>query len=363
MKPARLPILVALVAMVVASLLAIRVIAEYDWDPTILASFGEDATEITEYAEAKLGREVVTRPFLGHDGKYFFVQSNDPLVLEPEENIQVIDRPLYRSQRMFYPILAGGAGLFSADVVIWALIVVNVLAMGLGTWAVARLAVELGASAWWGLSFALNIGFMSEQLIDGAGVVAGACAFVAILMYQRSRVAMAVAFLALAVLAREAMMIAAVGCAAWLWWHQRRREAVLSVVVPAAAAALWAIYIRIRIGFESGVSEVQEIGVPFGGIIDAFSEWLTDPVDLVVAVTILMLLVLYTRRVFVTPHMVGWAFVGFVPLALVFTKQVWLNYFDITRAVAPIITSFILLVFVVSRESEDRVPVAADRAL
>jgi hypothetical protein len=42
---------------------------------------------------------------------------------------------------------------------------------------------------------------------------------------------------------------------------------------------------------------------------------------------------------------VGWAFLGFVALALVFTEQVWRSYFDITRAIAPVITSFVLLAF------------------
>ena len=87
---------------------------------------------------------------LGHDGRFFFVQGNDPWVLEPEVNAVVLDRPLYRSQRMFYPLLAGGFGLFSPEGVVWGLLVVNVIAMGLGTWAVAVLAVEMGLSSWSG---------------------------------------------------------------------------------------------------------------------------------------------------------------------------------------------------------------------
>lgn len=346
------PILVGLVGVILASLVALRVWSAFDQDATIFVAFGVESTEINEYAEAKLGREVAKRAALGHDGKYFFVQANDPLVLEPEENIAVIDRPLYRSQRMLYPVLAGGVGLFSADVIVWALIVVNLIAMGLGTWAVACLAMEMGGSPWWGLAFVLNIGFISEMNIDGAGVVAAAAAFGAVVMLLKDRVGWAVALLTIAVLSREAMLIAAAGSAFWLWRRGDKRDAVLVAGIPTAAVAIWAIYLRFRIEFDTGVSEVQEIGLPFAGFAQSFKIWADDPLNLVAGVAILLLLLMFTRRVLISGHLVGWAFLGFVPLAILFTRQVWQSYFDITRAVAPLLTAFVLLVFLTGRESQ-----------
>lgn len=340
-----LAVTVGIVGVILSTLLAVRVLAEYGWDPTIFISFGEEHVEITEYGESVLEREVVTRPALGHDGKYFFVQANDPWLLNPDENIHVIDRPIYRAQRMLYPMLSGGLGLFQPSVVVWAMIVVNILAMGVGSWAVARIAQDMGGSAWWGLAFVLNLGFISEQLIDGAGVVAAAAAFTAVWLLDRGRTGPAIALLVAAVLAREAMLVAVLGTAVWLWWRKRRAQAVWVAIVPGLAAVAWGIYARLRIGFEPGVDQVQEIGLPFVGIARAARLWLDDPIDLAVGAAILLLLLLYTRRVLVSRSLIGWAFIGFVPLALLFTRQVWLNYFDITRAVAPIITSFVLLVF------------------
>ena len=48
-------------------------------DITGLAAFGDESPAITEHAERTLGRDVVTRSDLGHDGRFFFVQSLDPL--------------------------------------------------------------------------------------------------------------------------------------------------------------------------------------------------------------------------------------------------------------------------------------------
>jgi hypothetical protein len=63
------------------------------------------------------------------------------------------------------------------------------------------------------------------------------------------------------------------------------------------------------------------------------------------------MLLVYAWRGFISRELVGWAFLGFVGLGILFTEQVWENYFDITRAIAPVITAFALLI-AVSRHSE-----------
>jgi len=223
-----------------------------------------------------------------------------------------------------------------------------------GTWATGQTAMEMGGSAWWGLAFALNLGFISEINIGGAGVVAAAMAFAAVLMFMRDRVPLGIAFLGIAALAREAMLIAAAGTALWLWVGRRRRTAVVSALIPGLAVVVWAAYLRVRIGQGVVASEVQEIGWPFAGFIEAFQNWSVDPIDLAVGVVMMVLFILFTRRVLISGHLVGWAFLGFVLLGIVFTEQVWHSYFDITRAVAPIITSFVLLVFIESRKDDLR---------
>ncbi len=348
MKGRKAAALVGLVGLAFSSLLALRVLASSDWDPTTFIAFGEGATPTREYAEERLG-EITMRPREGHDGKFFFVQANDPWVLNPVDNAEVLDRPLYRSQRMIYPVLAGGAGLFGPEAIVWGMLVVNLVAMGAGTWAVSHIAVEMGGSPWWGLAFALNLGFISEINIGGAGVVAAAAAFGGVLMLMRDDVIPGIALLTLAALSREAMLIAAAGAAVWFWLGRRRRTAFVTATIPGLAVVSWAAYLRLRIGDGTGAPEIQEIGWPFMGFINVFEYWLNDPLDLAVGVSMMVLFVLFTRRVLMSRDLVGWAFLGFVVLGIVFTRQVWRSYFDITRAVAPVITAFVLLVFAESR--------------
>ena len=339
----RRPLVVGVTSFVLVSAFAVSELSDVDWEPSHFAAFGEEAREIRAYAEERLG-SVVLRPQLGHDGRFFFVQANDPWVLEPEENALILDHPLYRTQRMFYPVVAGGLGFFGPDEIVWAMLVVNLVAMGVGAWAVARIATAMGASPWWGLAFLLNLGFISELDVGGAGIVAGAAAFGAVAMILNGRSWEGVALLTVAALTREVMLIVAVGAGFHLWRRGERREATATAVMPLAAVLSWAIYLRTRIDLEIGSAQVQGIGVPFVGLFEAFESWINDPLDLIVGLAVLLMLALFVRRAVLHDNLIGWAFLGFVPLTVVLTEEVWHSYFDITRAVAPLLTAFVLLV-------------------
>lgn len=347
--------IVSMVGVVLSAVVVLRVYVDNGGDITSFIAFGEEDQVTSTYGRERLG-DVFLRESVGHDGRFFFVQANDPLLVDPGENAAILDRPVYRAQRMFYPLLAGGFGGFPPEVIAWALVLVNLAAMGLGTWAVAGIARDMGGSPWWGLAFPLNVGLISEMSIDGAGVVAAAAAFGAIALLKRGRVVGTVGLLVVAALSREATLVVAAGLAFWAWRRQRRRDALVMVVIPTAAVLVWAFYVRLRLGAADGLSEIQEIGWPFVGIARAISGGTQGGLDLAVAVVLLILFVLFVRRALIADSELGWGTVGFVALGLILTEQVWRNYFDITRAVAPVLTAFVLLVFLssVPYRSSDR---------
>lgn len=338
------PLIVAVVALVLGGALVVRNLVATDWDPTIFTAFGIDATDTLEYGQRLLG-EVEPRSDLGHDGKFFFVQSNDPWYLEPSEHAAYLDRPLYRAQRMLYPLLAGGLGLFSPATVVWAMVVINVAGLAAGSFATALVSRGMGGSSWWGLAFGLNPGLLNELLVGGAGIVGAALVFAGVAALQREHGGWALAYITGAALSREVMLIAAAGVGWWLWRQGDRSRAVRFVVAPGVAAVAWAVYVRFRLGWDAGVDEVQELGWPFVGFVRAFELWGERPMSMVAGFAVLALLVLFTRRVLSGGWLVGWATFGFVPLAILLTRQVWLNDFDITRALAPLITAFLLMAF------------------
>ncbi|HJQ95476.1 MAG TPA: hypothetical protein VJ935_07200 [Acidimicrobiia bacterium] len=333
--------------------MTVSALSAAEWQPTVFVGFGEQATATTDYGETRLG-DVLLRPSLGHDGRFFFVQANDPFVLDPTDNAEILDLPVYRSRRMLYPMLAGGLGLFSPETVVWGLLLVNLGSVFMGTLATAKLATRFNRSAWWGLAFAGNIGLLYSLTSDAADVLAVAIVMWGALFIYRDHAVPAIVMFTAAGLAREVMLVCALGSAVWLWSEGRRRLAIAVAGVPGLVLAGWTIYLIYRLGSDD--TSASAVGLPFVGVVGAMKAWLDDPVALTAGVCVIVLLILFCSRWARSLTPLGWTFIGFVPLAALLTEKVWREVYDFSRALAPLITAAVLLVFVETRGDRRRQP-------
>jgi hypothetical protein len=153
------------------------------------------------------------------------------------------------------------------------------------------------------------------------------------------------------------MLLAPAGAALLLWRQGRRRDSTWVAVVPLASVLGWGVYVRSMIGAEAGGPEILEIGWPFVGFVQAFGAWLRDPIDLVVGVALMAILFTLVWRTMQSDHLVAWAFAGFALVAMLLTEPVWRQLFNSTRAVAPALTAFVLVVFATSRPAAQRTSV------
>jgi hypothetical protein len=335
--------------MAIAGGFALRVLIPHEMDPSIFLALGEDAPIQTEYARELLG-EVILRENLGHDGKYFFAQANDPWFLEPHRHAAAIDRPIYRGQRMMYPTIAGGFGLFPPTVVVWSMLVTNVIGLGIGAMLAARLAERWGSSPWLGLAVPLNIGLIFELDIGGGGVVAYAFCLGAVLALVDRRYSMAAGLLAGAALAREVMLAFAAGLFVLNWITERRRRWQL-LALPVAGIAAWHVYTRYRltgVNGEGGGAPIFDI--PLAGLWRALGYWIRDPGDLLFNAALLAVVVAFTIRAFRSRQPLAWGALPFVALATALSVYVWREPVDLARALAPVFTAYVFLLFVKERE-------------
>jgi hypothetical protein len=291
----------------------------------------------------------MTREFLGHDGRFFFVQANDPLLLDPDKNAVILDRPLYRSQRMLYPMLTGGGGLFSAEAIVWTLIAVNVLALAAGSWAVGSIAAKHGLSPWWGLAFLFNAGLLSDLYLSGAGILAMALACLGALALEEDRSALAGAAFAGAALTREAMLLF-VGSLAIVWLIRKRKVPWLIAAPAGLSVVVWAVYIRLRIPSDPAIDQIQELTLlPFSGLFEAVTSGRAELADHLVIVLFLWLMVWVPLRASKSESYLTWGAAGFAVLAPFLTVFVWQRSFDISRALAPLVTA-VLIEFAIARQ-------------
>ncbi len=337
--------LVGAAGLAISVVIALRVLIPNGMDPTIFIALGEDAPIQTEYAVRLLG-EVTTRHDLGHDGKYFFVQANDPWFLEPQQHAVVLDRPAYRGQRMMFPMIAGGFGLFPPGVVVWSMLLTNLLAMGLGAYLAARLALRWGGSPWLGLAVPLNIGLIFELDIGGAGILAYTCCLGAVYALATERTRLASVLFAAAALSREVMVLFAVGVFA-VWWLEERRLPWRIVITPLLAVAVWYVYLRFRLMGISGVGGgTPNFAPPFLGIFEAFRSWVGDPLALVVNVVLVSVVIAVVPLALRSRLAIAWGALPFVALTTVLSVEVLREPFNFSRALAPVFTAIAFLVFV-----------------
>ena len=337
--------LVGLAGLAIGVFLALRVLIPNHMDTTIFVDFGEDAPVQTAYGQALLGDVTVRRGF-GHDGKFFFAQANDPWYLAPERNAIVLDRPLYRAERMLYPMIAGGFGLFSPRVVVWSMLLVNLLGLGVGAFIGAKLAIAWGGTQWLGLWIPLNVGLLFELDIGGSGIVAYVCCLAALWASVKDKVWLASVLFAAATLARETMIAFAFGVFL-LWWLERRRPVWSIVVVPAVALAVWTMYLWFRLqGIPGSPPQLGNFSsFPMVGLLGAFRYWLRTPVDLVFGLVVLAVLVVFVPMALRSRLPIAWGALPFAGLVVILSAFVLREPFDLSRVVMPIFTAFPFLIF------------------
>lgn len=339
--------------LVLGALLLAIVIRGNGGDPVILLAYGADAKSL-DFAEALLGRGLATRPGWGHDGQYFFLQATDPLYLGDGEAARLLKWELYRGQRMFFPMIAGLGGVAPPALIPWMFAVVHLVAYGIGTAATARIAQQQEASPWWGLAFVANAALFMSVLIGGAGVLALALALAGVALLGDGRTRSAAAALALSVLTREVMLVFCAGVAL-SEWRRTRRFPIELAVVPLVSYTIWYGYMLLRLDYDAVVETNNGVSLPLVGFVRAAANWGDDPVAIVLAGVTLGICALLLRQLWAAPSPLVAGSVGFVLLATVLSEQVWSNYFDFTRALAPVYTAFVVSVFAVHRRSDEAI--------
>jgi hypothetical protein len=138
----------------------------------------------------------------GYDGQFAY-----QIALNPAGAVPYLDVPAYRYQRLLYPLLARLLALGQPQAIPWALIVVNLAAIGVGTWATEKILREFRVSPWYALVYGLYGGQLAALRTDLNEPLAHALIQIAILAWLRERRWLAVLFFALAAITKETTLI------------------------------------------------------------------------------------------------------------------------------------------------------------
>ena len=324
--------------LVVGGLALVRAGGNPEW----FIHFGTQSTVIEE-GRRILGPHVLIPHVQGQDGQTFWLMSRDPLLLHPGVEKRYEDRPGYRSQRVLYPLLAAPARLVSERALVWALLLVNVGAVGFGTYWTAELAASLRAPKRFCLAFVLCPAVAIGVLMDASDALALALVVCGVALWYRTGprrlLAASIAF-SLAALTKEVTLLVPVALVVADLARRRNLGAAVRLAGPPAAAVVgWGLYARARLGWPP--SGVQELTWPLGGFREAyvrgwrpFGDW--GQAAIAVGCLILMVIVVATWLRWRTD-----ALLAAVPFALLFpflSAQVLDLGVNSARATGPAVT-------------------------
>jgi hypothetical protein len=138
----------------------------------------------------------------GYDGQFFLFIAAD--AVHARDYMRNGDQPAVRYARIVYPglsFVASGGGRLGALPI--AMIALNLLAIGGGTWAVALWLRRRGSSPWFAVLYGLWPGLVYAVIRDLSEPVAYCFAAFAVLLFDRRRLWPSAALLALSLLTRE----------------------------------------------------------------------------------------------------------------------------------------------------------------
>lgn len=238
-------------AVVLCLLYCLAVIAVNDGDPLALVTIG---TRFSEGLDAEIGTE-------GYDGQFVYFIVRDP-ASAPDFIAAGGDVPAYRFQRILLPALGIVLSLGQEPLIPWALLLVNLVALGAGTATLEHLLRQHNVSRWYAVGFAFSLSIFGTVRLSLPEPLAYALAVGGVALAQRDRWAWSALLFALAGLAKETALIFPAAAGVYLLWRRQWTTALAFGLIAALPFVLWQGALIAWLG-EPGIGSGGALATPF----------------------------------------------------------------------------------------------------
>lgn len=276
----------------------------------------------------------------GYDGQFYYRLARAPLNHEPEKFGIRLDSPVYRHQRIIYPLLAYVVALGDPTLIPYTLIAINGIGITVLAFIAGSMIRHLGRHALWALPMAGYAGFLFTLSRDLTEIIEGIFLVTTLLAIHHHRWLSTVLAGTLMLLTKEtsAVIIVTFIISTLVSGKIKKRPPVWIALIPLGLYALWLGYV-----FTSWstwvVSLPPIIGPPFQGIREFINQqslrgssagylWLIEPLIM----AIFGLTVIASLGKSHAPHYQKWAVVIYAIMLVSLTTVVWVEDIAFMRA-------------------------------
>ncbi len=202
----------------------------------------------------------------GYDGQFVYY-----IARNPDTAAQYLDVPAYRFQRILLPILGRILSFGQEPLIPWTLLLINLVALGVGTWLLEQLLIEQKVNRWYALTYGLTAGIFASVRLSLSEPLAYALVLGAIMLADRERWGWSAMIFALAALAKETTLFFVAGYGIYLLVGRRLRStAIMFGVIAVLPFVIWQFIVKTTLGsFGVGSGGAQATSfeiIPFAGI-------------------------------------------------------------------------------------------------
>jgi hypothetical protein len=317
----KIELLIFLAAIVIAVIPTVQRLAQTDGNVSALLDIGTRSAA-GPYVRPDF-HDPVQIPGYGHDGQNFYVVARAIPDLQSVDGRT--DRLRYRDRRIVFPLLV--APFPKGPPTVWAMLAVNLAAVGAAAVAGSRLARRLGGPAWLGLAAAITPALFMSARASLGDALAFSLALWGVVLWRR-HLGWAVVLFSVAALTRETTLLAPAACLLVRGERRSRWPLAIPFGVYAAWVGLTALLLHPHLSPDSSspmADALRQFAVP----LQSWAElgWLSRPVLFGICATIGSLLAAHTLR-HRLPE-IAWWLLGDAALVLVTSPDVaadTLNY-------------------------------------
>jgi hypothetical protein len=251
-----------LIATALCLVYCLIMVAKSGGDPLELAKIG---TQFSAGISAQAGGTE------GYDGQFIFY-----IVRDPSSAAQYLDVPAYRFQRILLPVLGMLLSFGNVALIPWALLIINLAALAVGTALLEGLLEQHKVNRWYALGYGLTLGTFGAARLSLPEPLAYGLVLGGIVLASRERWLWSAVVLALAAFAKETSLVFVAGYGVYLlvrrhWWTAILFGAVAVLPFAAWQMVLYNKFGAFGIGSGGKLATSFEI-VPYMGVIRILTE-------------------------------------------------------------------------------------------